>query len=138
MNKSLQAKKLFNQGFSCSQAVFAVFAEESGLSKDLANKISTGFGCGLAGTGETCGAVAAALMVIGLKHGRIEATDKTAKEKTNKLAKQLFEKFKNKYNSLLCKDLRLKDRSTEEKHKLAHEICSKYVEDAVSILVEIL
>ncbi len=41
------AVDLYNGAYICSQAVFAAFAEELGLSKEDALKISSGFGGGM-------------------------------------------------------------------------------------------
>ncbi|MCF7792423.1 MAG: C-GCAxxG-C-C family protein [Candidatus Cloacimonetes bacterium] len=138
MSKASLAVKLHDDGFSCSQAVFSVFAEELGLSTEITHKIASAFGGGMAGSGETCGAVSGALMVLGLKFGRTQPDDLASKEKTNELSNIFFEKFKAKHHSLLCRDLRLEDRSTAVQKKLAHETCSEFIKDAVLILEDII
>jgi hypothetical protein len=44
LTKTEQALGLFKQGFSCSQAVVAVYAEDFGLAGDTALRISQAFG----------------------------------------------------------------------------------------------
>lgn len=68
MSKKEKALNYFSQKFNCSQAVLSTFAEELGISEELALKIGTEFGGG-ARRGELCGAVSGALMVLGLKYG---------------------------------------------------------------------
>jgi C_GCAxxG_C_C family probable redox protein len=134
MNKVKHAELLFDSGLSCSQAVLGVFAKDLDLPHAVAMKMSSAFGGGMAGSGETCGAVTGALMVIGLKYGRVFPDDLGAKEKTNGLSKELFQSFECKYKSLLCKNLKLEDTSTPAKERLAHEKCANYVKDAIKIV----
>lgn len=61
-----KAQELFKQKYHCSQAVFAAFSEEIGLSEKQALKIGGCFGGGMC-KGEVCGACVGALMVLGLK-----------------------------------------------------------------------
>jgi len=72
----------FNDGCLCSQSVLTTFAPRFGLPLDTAMRIATPFGSGIASTGEMCGAVSGALMVIGLAHGAADAEDQQAKEET--------------------------------------------------------
>jgi C_GCAxxG_C_C family probable redox protein len=134
----------FKEGFSCSQAVFSAYAELLGLNQELALKISQPFGGGMAHMGETCGTVTGAFLVIGLKHGRVKAEDKEAKEKTYELVKEFVKRFKSLHNYLKCKDLLGHDIGTPEgsKHieeeKLFETFCPQLVRHAAEILEEIL
>ncbi len=138
MKRTQEAVALHDSGFSCSQAVLTVFAEELGLSNKIAKKISTAFGGGIIGSKETCGVITGALMVIGLKHGRFSVEDMAAKERTYQLSELFFQRFIDRYNSLLCKDLRIEDRGTPEKKHFAQETCNNYIREAVLLLEEIL
>jgi C_GCAxxG_C_C family probable redox protein len=82
MTRADKAVALFREGYSCSQAVLAVFAQDFSLDRDTANRISQGFGGGIAHSDGICGAVSGAIMVIGLRYGRTRADDIVAKEKT--------------------------------------------------------
>lgn len=55
---------------SCSQSVLVAFAQELGLDEKKALNISAGFEGGTF-SGELCGAVAGAIMVLGLKYGEL-------------------------------------------------------------------
>ena len=64
MNRIEKSVELFNSGFLCSQAVFAAFSKDLGLSEEQALKIGACFGSGMR-KGEVCGACTGALMVLG-------------------------------------------------------------------------
>jgi hypothetical protein len=55
MTKADEAVALFQQGFTCSQAVLSVFAQDFGLDRNLALRISQGFGAGIAYTDGVAG-----------------------------------------------------------------------------------
>lgn len=143
MNKSHEAYLLFNQGFNCSQAVFSVFCEDLGLDREVALKISCGFGGGMC-QGEICGAVTGAVMALGLKYGQSYAEDKESKEKTYEIVKEFSNRFKDANGSIICKELLDFDLSKENARKIARErglfttICPKVIKDAVNILEDIL
>ena len=55
MTKAERARELFLEGCNCAQAVFLAFAEEK-LDRETALKIASGFGGGMAGMRDVCGA----------------------------------------------------------------------------------
>jgi C_GCAxxG_C_C family probable redox protein len=69
MTKSEAALAAFRNGFNCAQAVLGAFSGGSGLDENTALRISAGFGAGLGRRRELCGAVSAAIMVLGLRCG---------------------------------------------------------------------
>ena len=144
MTRKERALGLFKEGFSCSQAVAAVFAEDQGLPVETALRLSQGFGGGMARLAETCGAVTGAIMIVGLKHGRVRAKDEEAKEKTYALVQELFRRFRARHGSLLCRDLLGCDigtaagRKTADDAKLHNTLCPLLIASAVEILEDIL
>lgn len=144
MNRSKEAVRIFEEGFSCSQAVVAALGEPLGLERETALKISQAFGGGMARMGLTCGAVAGALMVIGLKYGRTRPEDDEAKEKTYRLVLEFHRRFQDLHGSTVCRELIGVDLGDPKGHKQAEErgvftsLCPKFVADAVSILEKIL
>ena len=125
MTRSEEAYKLFVEDkYHCSQAVFAVFSEY--VDKDLALKISSCFGGGMR-CGEVCGAATGALMILGVVFGYSDKNDLDNKNKSNMLAKEFMEIFKNKFNSYLCRDI-IGDRNT----------CGMYVKFAVETVEEMI
>lgn len=133
----------FGEGFDCSQVVLRSFAEELGLDEEMALKISSAFGGGM-WQGRTCGAVAGALMVIGLKYGHCKAGDADAKNKMLAVKAEFEKRFSALYSSCVCKDILGYDLSTpdgmakiQEQNLLATK-CPKLVSDAIAILEEVL
>lgn len=143
MDKVELARKYFEDGFMCSQAVFAAYATAYGLTEEHALKIAAGFGSGMC-KGEVCGAVTGALMAIGLKYGQCSKGDVDSKMKTNEMTCLLLDKFKEKHGSYLCKEVLGYDLSIKEDAKKARELglftsfCPKMVESAARIVEEIL
>ncbi len=144
MDNAERAKELFIQGFSCSQAVLAAFGEQFGLSRELALRIAGAFGGGIGRTGETCGAVTAAIMVLGLKFGCTIAGDLKARENAYTVAREFMHRFKGRNISVLCRDLLDCDISTSEGMKRAKEEglikqhCPRFVQDAAEILDQLI
>jgi C_GCAxxG_C_C family probable redox protein len=144
MSKFEEANNCFLSGLNCSQAVFSTYCEELGLEKEIALKIASSFGGGMAHLNETCGAVTGAFMTLGLKYGRTKADDLAAKEKNYSLVQEFTKRFKEINGSIKCTELLGYDLSTEDGLKRATEEkrfrtnCPKYVEDAAKILEELL
>jgi len=144
MNKSKKAVECFNNNFNCCQAILATYGPEFGLSEETALKLATGFGAGISYTGNTCGAVTGALMVIGLKHGKVKAGDDTAKEKTNYLCNKFISEFEEKNGSVICNKLLNIDISNRDELEMAKEkmlfttLCPKLVDSSGKILEKIL
>lgn len=102
------------------------------------------FGGGMARRGELCGAVAGALMVIGLAYGRTSADDDIAKELTYDLSNGFIAEFASRNDSIICRELLGVDISTPEglaeakARNVDTEICANLVRDATGILDTIL
>jgi C_GCAxxG_C_C family probable redox protein len=139
-----QAVACFRNDFNCSQAVFSTYAEQFGMDKPTALKVSCAFGAGMAFMAETCGAVTGALMVIGLKHGKTRPGDDYARDMTYDLTLEFVERFKAKHGTIVCRELLGCDIGTEEgkrsydEQQYEEKLCAKFVEDAAMILEEIL
>jgi C_GCAxxG_C_C family probable redox protein len=147
MEKIELAAKYHELGFGCSQSVLTAFAQDFGLSEQLALKLATGFGSGMGRMCEVCGALTGAFMVIGLKHGRFESDGTrygNETETTYRLVREAAQKFKEKNGSIFCRDLIGHDlndpvqRAEVVEMGLFKTTCSKCIRDAVEILGEIL
>ena len=137
-----KANELFGKKFHCSQAVFAAFAEELGISEELALKIGACFGSGMR-KGEVCGACTGALMALGLKYGQCKEEDNDSRIKTNEVTDKFISEFVKENGSFMCKELLGCDLSTGEgisnaiEKKLFIEFCPKMVESATRIVEDI-
>jgi C_GCAxxG_C_C family probable redox protein len=138
------AAALFVSGWSCSQAVCCAFVNDFGTDEKTALRLSCGLGGGMGHTGNTCGAVSGALMVIGMKYGRTALDDLVSKDKTYEVAQQFIREFRRRNNSVNCTDLIGHDLSNPgelaaaREKKLFHTKCTKFVRDAGDILETLL
>jgi C_GCAxxG_C_C family probable redox protein len=138
------AVSLFQKGFSCSQAVLAASCDRFGLDREMALRIAAGFGGGMGRMAQTCGAVSGAFMIIGLKHGSVDAEERAAKDKTYEAMKEFANRFIARHGSLICRDLLGCDISTPEgfqlakKKKLYAVVCPGLVKTAPEIVEEMI
>ena len=119
MDHVSKAVQYFEKGFMCSQAVFASFAEQFGITEKQALQIGACFGGGMR-KAEVCGACTGALMV------------------------EFLDKFKNRKGSYICREILGCDISTDEGRNYARsnglysKYCPEMVRTAAEILTEIL
>jgi C_GCAxxG_C_C family probable redox protein len=138
------AKSRFDEGFSCSQAVFSACTEPLGLDRDTALKVAAGFGGGMGRMALTCGALTGAFMAIGLKYGAIDGKDIETKERAYALIRECAEKFQAQHGTIACRDLLDCDISTPagydaaKTQRLFCTICPGLVQSAAEIAEEIL
>jgi C_GCAxxG_C_C family probable redox protein len=133
------ALALFEQGFTCGQAVLVAFTR-NGLGRDAALRVACAFGGGVARTGGTCGAVSGALMAIGLEHGGTSAEDAAAREKTYEAARAFLALFRREHGSDVCRALLGVDIGTSEGRETALKAglfktrCPEFVRTAARIV----
>ena len=143
MKKSECSIQCFRNGFNCAQAVFSTYSSDLGLDEETALRIAGGFGAGMGYIGETCGAVTGAIMLIGLKHGKVKSEDDAARERTYALVQEFARKFIELNGSVKCKELLEYDISNPSEleivreNKLFETICPKLVKDASEIIEEL-
>lgn len=136
MDHIKKAEELYRQGFYCSQAVLAAFADELGLTEKQALQVGSCFGGGMC-MGEVCGACTGALMVLGMKYGRYISDDLESQMKANEMAVKFLEMFSKENGSYICNELLGCDIATPEgkayarDNKLFAEFCPKMVVSAV-------
>ena len=140
MTKAEDAATLFQQGFNCTQSILSVFATDFGLDRNIAARISQGFGAGIGRTDEICGALSGVIMVIGLRYGGLTPDDSAAKEKTYAMVGEFVQKFKALHSSVACTDLLGYNLSDPQQyadakaHKVAKEKCPAFIRDAVELV----
>lgn len=144
MDKVKNATDLYNQGYLCSQAVFAAFCEDFGIDKNLGLKLSKFLGFGYLFRGDYCGAISAAMMIYGLKYSSNEIYSDLSDEIFYQLSKEHIRRFKEKHDFCKCNELLNGDVSTGEGIQLIREKgyfdskCPAFVEDSAKILIQIM
>ena len=142
MNHAEKARNLFLSGCSCSQAVFAAFAEDFGMDQDTALRLASSFGGGMGGMRETCGAVSGMLMVAGLKWGYSEVGNLEKKTAHYARVRKLIDSFKAEHTTIVCRELLAhlgelkKDPSARTAEYYKVRPCVMFVETAARLLDE--
>lgn len=135
----------FAEGYNCAQAVFYSFCDYLNYDKDIALKLSCGFGAGMGRKEEVCGAVSGGIMVIGMQYGRGEKQDRSFTEQTYQKTSEFMDRFKEKHGTYICRKL-LGDceLTTQEgqaefnKKDLLKNVCKQCVGDVVDMLENII
>ncbi|NHJ49934.1 MAG: C_GCAxxG_C_C family protein [Asgard group archaeon] len=120
---------------NCAQAIFAMYGPQISLGKVDCNscmRITSAFGGGINRTGNVCGALTGALMVLGIKYGGNV-------QEVTKISKQFLDEFTSINGSIICRDLIGHDLFDDEDLKKAFasnafKKCMKYVDDAARLL----
>lgn len=137
---SQKAQNLFKEGYNCSQSVFCVFSKELGLDFDTSLKLASSFGGGMGRMREVCGAVSAMFMIAGLKYGYTEPNNDVIKAEHYKRIQKLAKKFKEKHNTIICRELLGEDAddnpvpSARTPEYYASRPCQKLIGDAAEII----
>ena len=97
-----QASAIFEEGYTCSQAVFSTYADLFGMDKETALKLSSPMGGGIGRMREVCGAVSAMALLAGLKEGNTDPANEEGKEKIYLLTRQMAEKFREQFGTIVC------------------------------------
>ncbi len=144
MDRIEEAVALFTErGHNCAQSVFVPFAVALGLDRDTAVRLSAPLGGGMGRQGDTCGAVAGALMAIGLRFGESETTP-DSKARIYAMAGAFLDDFRAAHGALACRDLLGYDYGTAEGAAEIHDrgltrtICPGLVRNAAEILERML
>ena len=121
------------------------FADDKLIDQDTALKITTGFGGGVALSGDICGACSAGVMVLGLVYGRGVKEDKSYKINTYKKVQEFIALFDKNNKSIHCREnLNGCDLNTAEGNKLfkdmgyEEKVCMNCVSSAVESLIKLI
>ena len=127
-----EIKDKHTRGYNCAQIVLCSYAEELGIDEERLFRISEGFGAGMGGMMQTCGAVTAMFMALGLANssGDLQACD--TKPQTMKKVRELAAEFEKKNGSIVCRELKGIDTG-----KVLRS-CDGCIEDGIRILGEYL
>lgn len=139
-----QAVDFYQQGYTCAQSILASFATRYGLPQNLAFQLGEPFGAGTSCTGDMCGSVTGAILVLGLQFGSTLSTDDAARSCTYQRVQEMLHRFREIHGSVQCTDLLGYNLSDPEQFQTVCEKglftkrCPIFVHDAAQILTEIL
>jgi len=105
------AQEYLIRGYHCSESVLLAACQKLGVDDTLIPKIGTAFGGGMARTGEVCGAVVGAIMIISMQKGRSLPTESDAEAYA--LTKKLLKRFREEMGSIYCREMTDIDLNTE-------------------------
>jgi C_GCAxxG_C_C family probable redox protein len=114
------------------------------LPRDTALRVAAGFGGGLARSGEVCGAVAGAVMALGLRHCGDPAEEPLSKEASYPAVREFLARFRAIHGSITCRELLGVDISAPGKLEQAREQglfksrCPLFVRSAAEIVESLL
>ena len=105
MSKKEIAMAYFKEGYNCAQAVFVVFAEDYGISREAALKLSSSFGGGFGRLREVCGAVSGMFMVAGILYGYDDPKAGSEKMDLYQMIQDVAHQFEEMNGSVVCREL---------------------------------
>lgn len=141
VDRSELAVSKFSEGFNCAQSVLFAFSDILNIDKDLALKLTCGFGAGMGRMQEVCGAVSGGIAALGLKYGKGQNDGSDATETTYRKVAELMASFENEKGSYICKKLlsgcELKTDEGQRAFKentMKRRICEPCVKSVVKIV----
>ncbi|NHK32650.1 MAG: C_GCAxxG_C_C family protein [Asgard group archaeon] len=140
---SEKAKEYFASGYNCAQAVLRSVLEEKNLFFDQVPIVAAGFGGGISRRGEICGALTGAVMAIGMLTFQNDVDVSKHKALTYEKVAEFINKFNEFHDTPICNELigfDIRDPEAREKGNeegVFREICPKFVETAVKIVLEL-
>ncbi|HPX47412.1 MAG TPA: C-GCAxxG-C-C family protein [Treponemataceae bacterium] len=97
----------FCKGYNCGQSASVAFAGIAGLEVERVLSMMAGFGGGIGGTRELCGAVSGMVWAIGAGFGEYDPQDNEAKTRLYKIVRAAIDEFKAEFGTTCCRDLLL-------------------------------
>ena len=127
-----KAVAFHDAGYNCAQSVFLSFTADMGIPEAQAAHLMQGFGGGMGGLGEVCGALSGAVAAFGMLSEALRPGDNEAKEAFYDKVKALGEAFKAETGGIRCAELKDSD---PEKKKIR---CCGYMKAAARLTAEAL
>jgi C_GCAxxG_C_C family probable redox protein len=143
-SKTENAVELFRSGMNCAQSVVMTFSDKLDFDREIAARISCGFGGGMGRLQETCGAVTGSFMVLGTNSCRNHSDNSDRKEAAYSDIQKFSEKFISIYGTMNCKELLNANLRTAEgqqqvkENNLQEVVCEKCIADAIKITSELM
>lgn len=123
-----KADELHSRGFNCAQVVASLCRDISGADEKTALASMGGFGGGVR-CGEICGAVTGGVYSLGLYCPYADGADIEAKAKIAELTKSFTAAFKEKFGTVVCRELIPEDD---------HSPCVEYMASAAELIHDII
>lgn len=102
IEKALENHK---KGYNCSQSIVCAYCDLFGVDEETAFRMSEGFGGGMGGMQDTCGAVTGMFMLAGLKGSGGHTLCGKTKAETYKTIRMLANQFKEMNSTIICREL---------------------------------
>lgn len=127
-----EAARLHEMGYNCAQSVVCAMAPAIDLDADGAFVLAEGFGAGMGGMTETCGAISGGIMALGqaVSSGFDAPGSKGA---TYRLARAYCESFRSRNGSTVCRELK---GVGSEAGPLRS--CAGCIDDAIDLAIDVL
>ena len=137
-----KAASYFYSGFNCAQSTALAFADILQLDKDEVQRAMAGFGGGIAGRRETCGAVSGIVYIAGLCKGDYDPNNNVDKTAFYEAVRNAIAEFENEFGTTMCKELLEKydiapQTNPQERNEAYYRSrpCDKFIKKAVGIIV---
>lgn len=101
----IKAAKFMSMDGSCAKSTFASLNEQFNLKADAIVPAIMPFTGGIAGKGETCGAVSGAILAIGLFFECVKQNEKKPVGSSMRFSGLFFDRFKNEFGSTRCREV---------------------------------
>ncbi len=130
-NKQKAAENFMEKRYNCCQSVVCAYCGKFGVSEKDVFRMTEGFGLGMGGLMDTCGAVTGMFLVIGLANsaGDMDKPLLTKMDTYEKL-RTAAKLFREKKGSVYCRDL------LTQKGPQPLPCCAECVETAIEVLDE--
>ena len=147
MSYGEKAKRNFEIGMNCAQAVFCAFSDLTGFNEETGMKLASSFGGGMGRMREVCGAVSGMFMALGVLYDSGKVPTQEEKMAHYQRVQELAAKFKEENGSIICRELlegvattpgNAPEKRTEQYYAkrpcgeycyVAAEILAKYIEE---------
>ncbi|PWL42492.1 MAG: hypothetical protein DBY42_03940 [Bacillota bacterium] len=129
MDRIQKAVELFESGQSCSNAVFAAYSDLLGVEETTACQIASGFGGGIGGREELCGAASGMVLCGGIGY---PVEDKAA---VRARVCRMLDAFEDRFGALACRELKAAAKASP---CAGEKDCSRYVRAAAQIVGDVL
>lgn len=106
MTRIEKALENHKKGYNCAQAVACAYCDLYGVDEKTAFMMAEGFGGGMGGLMETCGALTGAFMLAGLNHSKGDLQNPRARGASYKMIRAMAQAFTEKNQSIICRELK--------------------------------